>query len=47
VAEGGTLLLAGILARQVEEITAAYQAHLALEVADNQEGWVLMRGTAL
>jgi ribosomal protein L11 methyltransferase len=47
VAAGGTLLLAGILARQVEEITAAYQAHLALEVADNQEGWVLMRGTAL
>jgi ribosomal protein L11 methyltransferase len=47
VAAGGTLLLAGILERQVEEITAAYQAHLALEVADNQEGWVLMRGTAL
>ena len=47
VAAGGTLLLAGILARQVEEITAAYQPHLALEVADNQEGWVLMRGTAL
>ena len=47
VAAGGTLLLAGILARQVEEITAAYQAHLALEVADKQEGWVLMRGTAL
>jgi ribosomal protein L11 methyltransferase len=47
VAAGGTLLLAGILARQVEEITAAYKAHLALEVADNQEGWVLMRGTAL
>lgn len=47
VAGGGTLLLAGILERQVEEIKAAYQAHLALEVADKQEGWVLMRGTAL
>ena len=46
VLAGGTLLLAGILERQTEEIQAAYQAYLKLEVADAQDGWVLMRGTA-
>ena len=47
VASSGTLLLAGILERQTEEIQSAYQAYLKLEVADCQDGWVLMRGTAL
>ena len=47
VAPGGTLLLAGILARQTKEIQEAYKACLRLEVADTQDGWVLMRGHAL
>ena len=47
VAHGGTLLLAGILERQTEEIQEAYKPHLKLEVADTQEGWVLMRGQAV
>jgi len=47
VASSGTLLLAGILERQTEEIQSAYQAYLKLEVADCQDGWVLMRGTVL
>lgn len=47
VATGGVLLLAGILERQTQEIQAAYQAHLKLEVADTQDGWVLMQGQAL
>ncbi len=42
VAPGGTLVLAGVLARQTEELQAAYQAHLALEVADREDGWVLL-----
>jgi ribosomal protein L11 methyltransferase len=42
VALGGHLLLAGILKRQTEEIQAAYQPYLALQVADEQDGWVLM-----
>ena len=42
VALGGHLLLAGILKRQTEEIQAAYQPFLALQVADEQDGWVLM-----
>ena len=46
VQQGGQLLLAGILERQVDEIQAAYQAHMRLQVADRQDGWVLMHGVA-
>ena len=42
VARGGWLVLAGILERQVGELTAAYAGRLSLVVADTQEGWVLM-----
>jgi len=47
VASGGTLILAGILERQIDEIQVAYAAHLRLQVADRQDGWVLMQGTGL
>ena len=47
VDHGGTLLLAGILERQTEEIQVAYKPYLRLQVADTQEGWVLMRGQAV
>ena len=43
----GSLLLAGILERQTMDIQAAYQPYLNLQVADTQEGWVLMRGQAV
>ena len=46
VHQGGQLLLAGILERQVEEIQATYQTHMTLQVADRQDGWVLMHGVA-
>jgi len=39
---GGHLVLAGILARQAEELTEAYAPYVKLSVADEQEGWVLM-----
>jgi ribosomal protein L11 methyltransferase len=42
VAPGGHLVLAGILERQVEELKAAYAPWVVLEVADTQEGWILM-----
>lgn len=42
VAPGGALVLAGILARQVDELKAAYADHLPLAVADSEDGWVLM-----
>ena len=42
VAPGGTLVLAGILGRQAEELTQAYSPHARLRVSDNAEGWVLM-----
>lgn len=42
VAQGGHLVLAGILERQVEELQQAYAPWLALSVADSQDGWVLM-----
>jgi ribosomal protein L11 methyltransferase len=44
VKTGGALILAGILQRQVEEIQQAYQPYMALQVADVQDGWVLMHG---
>ncbi len=42
VKPGGALVLAGILERQAEELTAAYAPYCHLQVADTQEGWVLM-----
>ncbi len=44
LAPGGHLVLAGILERQADELTAAYAPWLALQVADRDEGWVLMTG---
>lgn len=42
VASGGHLVLAGILERQADELKEAYAPWLPLEVADAQEGWILM-----
>jgi ribosomal protein L11 methyltransferase len=42
VAPQGNLVLAGILERQVEELQAAYAGYGRLEVADSEDGWVLM-----
>lgn len=42
VAPGGSLVLAGILERQTEELQAAYAPYCQLQVTDSQEGWVLM-----
>jgi ribosomal protein L11 methyltransferase len=44
VAPGGRLVLAGILARQAGELREAYAPHLAIDVLDSDEGWVLMGG---
>lgn len=45
VAPGGSLVLAGILARQAEELVAAYAPYCAISVADQEDGWILMVGT--
>ncbi len=42
VASGGHLVLAGILDRQAEELIQAYAPFLNLEVADREDGWILM-----
>lgn len=42
VAQGGSLVLAGILERQADELKQAYAPWLALEVADSEDGWILM-----
>jgi len=42
VGRGGWLVLAGILERQAEELTAAYAPWLTLAVTDREEGWILM-----
>ena len=42
VAEGGHLVLAGILARQADELKAAYSPYCVLSVADQEDGWILM-----
>ena len=42
VKQGGHLLLAGILNRQVEEIQLAYAPYVQLQIADSLDGWVLM-----
>lgn len=45
VAPGGSLVLAGILERQTDELMAAYAPYCQLRVSDQQEGWILMTAT--
>lgn len=40
----GSLVLSGILERQAGELRAAYAPWLALQVADVDDGWILMTG---
>ena len=42
VAAGGSLVLAGILERQAQELQEAYAPWVALSVADSEDGWILM-----
>jgi ribosomal protein L11 methyltransferase len=45
LAGGASLVLAGILERQADELRAAYAPWCALDVADREDGWVLMTAT--
>src|SRR5690606_5042629 len=45
VKPGGQLILSGILATQVEELTAIYRPHIELSVWREHEGWVALAGT--
>jgi len=42
VAPGGSLVLAGILSRQADELKAAYAPYCQLQVSDEEDGWILM-----
>jgi ribosomal protein L11 methyltransferase len=42
VAAGGSLVLAGILERQADELKQAYAPLCELQVADAEDGWILM-----
>ena len=42
LAPGGDLVLAGILARQEDELRAAYAPWCELRVGDREDGWILM-----
>ncbi|MGA0016920.1 MAG: 50S ribosomal protein L11 methyltransferase [Burkholderiaceae bacterium] len=42
MAPGGWLVLAGILTRQTQQLTAAYAPWLTLSVSQTNEGWALM-----
>lgn len=42
VERGGHLVLAGILDRQADELKEAYAPWCALEVTDQEDGWILM-----
>ena len=43
-APGGRLALAGLLAAQVEEVSAAYRGWFDLRAGEEEEGWVLLGG---
>jgi ribosomal protein L11 methyltransferase len=45
VEKGGSLVLAGILARQEEELKLAYAPYCKLTVSDTEDGWILMTAT--
>ena len=42
LAPGAHLVLAGILERQADELKTAYAPYVALDVADHEDGWILM-----
>ncbi len=44
VAPGGSLVLSGVLARQAEEVAAAYAPFITLTVWAEHEGWVALSG---
>jgi ribosomal protein L11 methyltransferase len=44
VDEDGELVLSGILARQGDELIAAYRPAIELAVADHDDGWILLAG---
>jgi ribosomal protein L11 methyltransferase len=44
VAPGGHLILSGVLARQAEEVAAAYAPFIKLNVWAEQDGWVALQG---
>jgi ribosomal protein L11 methyltransferase len=44
VAPGGSLVLSGVLARQAEEVAAAYAPFIELTVWAEHEGWVALIG---
>lgn len=46
VASGGSLVLAGILERQADELKVAYAPWIQLEVADSEDGWILMTASS-
>lgn len=46
VAEGGNLVLAGILERQEQELKDAYAPYCTLQVSDREDGWILMTAQA-
>lgn len=45
VQAGGSLVLAGILARQADDLKAAYAPYAQLVVSDTEDGWILMTAT--
>lgn len=45
VKAGGSLVLAGILARQADELKSAYAPYCHLTVSDEEDGWILMTAT--
>jgi ribosomal protein L11 methyltransferase len=45
VAPGGSLVLAGILANQADELKAAYAPYCQLSITDQEDGWILMTAT--
>ena len=42
LADGGDLVLAGILERQADELKETYAPWCRLEVSDTEDGWILM-----
>lgn len=44
VAPGGSLVLSGVLERQAEEVAAAYEPWLQMEVWRARDGWVCLHG---
>lgn len=45
--QGGEIALAGLLSEQAESVMDAYRPYFDIRIAEEKDGWTLLRGTKM